>query len=699
MKNLALLFALACTCALHAAPPAFSPYLKTDQFGYRPGDPKVAIIAQPRVGAGAPGAYTPAPSLEVRRWDNDAVVYSGNIQAWNGGATHAQSGDKVWWFDFSALAASGDYYVYDPVGQLGSYPFRIAEDVYVPVLRAAVKAFFYQRCGSAIEPATGGHWTHPACHTGAGQDPDCRLVTAPAAANALDLNGGWHDAGDYNKYVNFTYATLHNLLFAYQENPAVFADDTGIPESGNGVPDLLDEVKYELDWLLRMQRPDGSVLSKVSVTGFQAGSPPNTDHAPRYYSPASTSATLTVASVFAHAYLVLKDVPALGAFADLLRTRAGLAWAWASANPAAVGNNGGFQSAEPEVSEYDRLARKTGAAALLYAATGNSTYKSFFESNYGAIHPYQWSYFYTFEGTYGDILLFYTTLPGISAQVGANILSHFTNSTNSAGDFFPAVTAKQDAYRAYLKDDDYVWGSNQIKALSGQLFESMIRYHQSPANQAAYRQAAQDYLHYLHGVNAPGIVMLSNVKDIGADSCATQIYHGWTGDGTAWDLDPVPGLLTGGVNKNYSGVNGYFATQPVQKKYLDWNSSWPENSWEITEPAIYYQAAYVRLLSKYAPPVLPVSTQEAAIQAATPAFTVFPNPAHGGFTVRLDDPVRPADNGRLDLFDALGRQVSTQSIGGAAPVTFQNMPAGVYYLRLCAANGMVFGTRLVEILP
>src|SRR6185503_18672356 len=97
------------------------------------------------------------------------------------------------------------------------------------------------------------------------------------------LSGGWHDAGDYTKYVNFTHSTLHDLLDAYAMHPQIWKDDTGIPESGNGVPDLLDEVKWELDWVLKMQLADGSVLMKVGTAGNDGPSPPSADGAPRFY--------------------------------------------------------------------------------------------------------------------------------------------------------------------------------------------------------------------------------------------------------------------------------------------------------------------------------------------------------------------------------------------------------------------------------
>ena len=610
LKQLIFLILLGVLTDLNAAPTTISENIKIDQFGYRSADTKVAVIAQPQSGAGSPSTYTPASTLKIRRWSDDAEVFSGAITAWNGGATHGQSGDKVWWFDFSSFTTAGDYYVYDPTNNVGSYRFSINNNVFTNPLQAASKAFFYQRCGTAITATHGGTWTHAACHVGASQDLACRSATDQSnAATEKNLSGGWHDAGDYNKYVNFTYTPLHNLLFAYQEAPSVFTDNLGIPESSDGVPDILNEIKWELDWLLKMQQSDGSVLSKVSVTSFQSASPPNADAAAHYYGAASTSSTLTVASVFAHAYLVFKDIPSLSAYATTLRTKAELAWTWASANGSVTYANTGFSSASPEVSTYETAARKTCAAALLYAATGTAAYKTHFETTYADLHPYAWYYFYTFEGTYGDIALFYTTLSGGDATVKSNILSRFNSSTTGNGDFFPNFTNKTDAYRAYMKDADYVWGNNLHKALLGVMYESMIRYNQTAGSHANFRTQSLDYLHFMHGVNPLSYTMLSNVANIGAEKSTTEIYHAWTGDGTAFDQNPIPGLITGGFNNSYGGTNSYFSGQPVLKKYKNWNTSYPENSWEITEPGIYYQAAYVRLVSKYATTstVLPLS--------------------------------------------------------------------------------------------
>ena len=673
------------TVTLYGSPMSISLNIKTDQFGYRPNDAKVAVIAQPQIGFNAPSSYTPGATFKVRRWNGDAEVFSGSITAWKNGTTHAQSGDKVWWFDFSSLTTVGEYYVEDVQNGLSSNKFVIHNDIYTTILRAATHALFYQRCGTAITATHGGAWTHAACHIATNQDLACRDVqNSNNAATAKDLSGGWHDAGDYNKYVNYSYTAVHNLLFAFQENPSVFTDDWGIPESRNGVPDLLDEIKYELDWLIKMQNADGSVLNKVSVTDFSAASPPNSDFGKRFYGKASTSSTLTAASIFAHASLVYKTI--MPAFSDILKAKAISAYDWAVANPAVMYANTGFQSSSPEVTAYDISARKIGAAAMLYAATNTATYKTFFENNYTHLHCIQWLYFYSFEATYNDIALFYTTLSGISTSVSTDILLRFKTSTTNETDFYPSFSNKTDAYRAYMKDEDYVWGSNMQKALLGVMYENMIRYNQNASEHTNYRTQALDYLHFLHGINPLSIVMLSNTGSIGADNYATQIYHEWTGEGTVFDRNPIPALLTGGFNKNFSVKTiSPPANQPIQKSYKDWNTSDPENSWEITEPAISYQAAYIRLISKYATKTALSPIVSPTVLDKNDPLSIFPNPTDFFLNFQFNPQVN--SDFLIQIIDELGKVVFTENYKSIdnqklIKINLRNFANGNYHLKV-----------------
>ncbi len=640
-----LLLCLASFSALSAAPPGTaSRRIAVDQFGYLPDMTKIAVLSDPQTGFNAAESYAPGTILEVREWGTNAVAFSANRTTWNAGATHAQSGDKVWWFDFSAVTKWGEYYLYDPTNDVRSDRFRIAHDVYRDVLKQAVRVFFYQRRGFAKQPPfTNAKWADTASHLGALQDPACRLVTAPNnGALAKDLRGGWFDAGDYNKYTNFTCGPLCDLLLAFQQNPLVWGDDFNIPESGNGIPDLLDEVKWELDWLLRMQNANGSVLSKVGVTGFQAASPPSADTAQMFYGAESTSATFATAASFALAARAFASI-GLTSYSNTLRAAAIAAWSWGVANPGVIFSNTGFSSVNPEVDAYGRSMFKLTAAIYLYALTGDSTYKTYVEANYLSAQPMQWYYWYGFESTTQDALIFYASLSGVTPAVASEIRSR-KQSSMSGGEFLAGFTARTDAYRAYLKDGDYVWGSNTVKGHVGTLFRQQLVYGLDVTNAANYRAAAGGFLHYFHGVNPLSMAHLSNMYAYGGDACANEIYHSWFGDGTAWDnaltstKGPAPGYVTGGANPNWHPDASYAGPtlsppsgQPIQKSYKDWNTSFPQNSWEITEPAIYTQAAYVQLLAGF---LRPLTYDDWKTGYALPAATSAPDADTNGDGVK-----------------------------------------------------------------
>lgn len=694
-----------------AAPAVISRFILVDQFGYLCTAEKIAVIRDPQVGFNAAESFSPTTGsnqYEVRRWHDDVVVFSGSIKKWNSGLTHSQSGDKVWWFTFTGLTTPGEYYIWDKGKQVGSVKFRIADDVYANVLRDAVRVFYYQRCGHAKSvPYAGSGWTDAACHLGSLQDLDCRLVTNPVPATARDLHGGWHDAGDYNKYVNFTWSPVTQLLLAYLENPGVWTDDLNIPESGNGLPDLLDEVRYQLQWLLRMQEDDGSVLSIVGVQNYASASPPSADVAQRFYGPATTSATYTGAALFALAAVVYNQV-GLTAFADSLYTAAVAAWNWAEANPNVTFYNSGIVGAgEQETDDYGRMVRRVAAAIALYQRSGNTAYRSIVDAHYTQFHLMQWGYVYPFEGTEQDMLLYYTKVPGATTSVVNAIKNTYTNSVKTTNpDNYPAYKNKTDAYRAHLASGNYTWGSNSIKCVQGLIFTNMLEYNYNPSNATKYRHAAAGFLHYLHGVNPLATVYVTNMYSAGADSCIREIYHAWFHDGSPlWDrtgvstYGPAPGYLAGGPNPYYSldaccpsGCWSYNYLcnpadvtpplgQPVQKAYKDWNTTWPQNSWEVTEPSMGYQANYVKLLSWFvgsscnSPPMRPVSRDEKL------RLLVYPNPVTSHLYILVQGMI--GQQASLSIRDVRGRLIyQNADLSLPASLEIGSWPSGLYVVQV-----------------
>lgn len=608
------LLALSHTCfILHAA--TIDERIKIDQFGYLPNAQKIAVISNPQTGYNAPSNIVPTSTYRVKRASDHITVFSAPLTVWNSGNTHDQSGDKVWWFDFSSLITPGNYYVYDSINDSRSFEFEIAHCVYKNVMKQALRTFYYQRCGTAKAlPHAETAWADGTCHRGNLQDLDCRLYNNNNASTSKDLHGGWHDAGDYNKYVNFTFAPLIDLLLAYEHNPQVFTDDFGLPESGNGVSDLLDEVKWELDWLLRMQQANGSVLSVVGVQNFASASPPSADNAQRFYGPATTSASFSAAAVFA---LGAIQFAAAGQtiYANTLEAAATNAYNWAMANPnITFYNSGTIASGENELSDYTYSVgqRRLAAAIFLFARTANTTYRTYIDANYTNAHLLQWTFAYPFEATHQDALLYYAKTTSASTSVKNAIQNAYSNSMANSTENLPAFTTNTDAYRAYLKTEDYTWGSNTTKCHKGNMYRNMLKYNLDAPNADNYTRAAVGFLHYIHGINPTAFVYLSNMEAHGAEKSVPEFYHSWFANGSAlWDradvstYGPAPGFVPGGANPNFApdgACSCYISPpqgQPTQKSFKDWNTSWPENSWEITENSIYTNASYVRLIANY----------------------------------------------------------------------------------------------------
>jgi endoglucanase len=614
--------------AIHAAPPSLtSKYIKIDQFGYLPASKKVAVIVDPQVGYNEAESFNPATGVnqyQVRKWADDAVVFSGTLVAWKNGATHVQSGDRGWYFDFSVVTTPGSYYIFDVANNVGSYGFEISNVVYNNVLKQAARMFFYQRINFAKQPPyTDPKWADAAAFGGPNQDFAARSgLDKNNATTAKDLHGGWMDAGDYNKYTSFTYNPLCYLLETYRSHPVYFTDDYNIPESGNGVADILDEVKWELDWLTRMQDGTGTngLFLKLGADNYSSASPPSTDNNPRYYVPECTSATLTGAAVFSLGSIVYKSLPnaAMVSYGDNLLTRAINAWNRAKFT---TNNFNSFETTcdslyivagDADKNADVQIEMIVTAAAYLYEATGNAEYKNCFDTLYVKTSPISFFWWGPYATPVEQAMLRYTSLPGATASVANSIKTSkaVQNSASVLG--IDAYTDTIDLYRSYMPDAQFHWNSNEVKSTAGLNNYDFVSFNINTAQSDLYKETAEGYLHWFHGINPMGKVMLSNMYGFGGDDCVNEFYHTWFGDGTIWDNvftsanGPAPGYLVGGVNKNFNVqpplVISPPMNQPVQKSYKEWNTGWNstyntnENSWEITEAGIYTQAAYISLL-------------------------------------------------------------------------------------------------------
>lgn len=591
---------------LSAIPSDTSIHIKIDQFGYRPDDPKVAVISNPQQGFNANESFNPGKTYQVRRWDDNSLVFSEQILPWQAGKTQSNSGDRGWWFDFSSLKTPGSYYIFDPQNRVRSYRFDIDKNVYRPILVAVTRMFFYNRSGFAKKPPFADpKWTDDAAFIGPRQDREARyLYDKNNPRTARDLSGGWFDAGDTNKYVTFAQSAVHQLLTAYRENPKIWTDDFNLPESGNGIPDLIDEIKWEIDWLVKMQNEDGGVLIKMGTTDYNNVSPPSQDRRPRYYAPVCSSSSIAAASMFAHGAVVFNSFPSLSSYAENLQKRAIEAWNWYHANPKRDDCDSLEIKSGDADWELDKQEQESVVAAIyLFALTGDRQYDTYIEKHYSKTRPYHDNGWSRYDPEQGDALLYYTKLRRGNAEVKQNILAKKRQDTLNSQDIYQFIP-EQDLYRAYITDSTYHWGSNSARANNGNTNYDVVTYNLDSRNEKNYENRALEILHYFHGVNPFNLVYLSNMYAYGAENSVNEIWHDWFADNTKYDNaltspnGPAPGYLTGGPNKNYTGSASPPLGEPYQKAYKDWNDA-DDKSWEITEPGIYYQSAYLKLLSKF----------------------------------------------------------------------------------------------------
>lgn len=664
-------------------------FIHIDQFGYQTQAEKVAVISNPQTGYNSSLSFSPSNTLYVKNAATNQTVFSDTVQIWDNGNTHTNSGDKGWWFDFSALQTNGEFYIVDTINNERSHTFSISSNPYYELLKHTGRMFFYNRCNYAKNiPYANAKWADGMNFMNTNQDGDCHLIhDTNNIAPVRNLSGGWFDAGDYNKYVTFAYSAVHNMLNAYEENPTAFGDDWNIPESGNGIPDIIDEIKWETDWLLRMVDSNGLTPIKMGSQNYSQNSsyPPSNNTDPRFYGPNCTSSSIAAASMLSHAGIVMKQFPSLTAYIDSLSFKAKVAADYA--RPLYFSNglqydcdDGSIISGDADVDSSTQVDMLMTASVYLWELINDTLSKNFIDFNYytlGAYINYDWS---AYNSPLMDALLRYANLSNAGPNAANNIKTNIAQavSSNWSGYFGWNET---DLYRAPVPDWTYHWGSNQIIARYGNM-NNLLAENQIAFDSINQKRRAAQTLHYFHGINPNGLTYLSNLYDIGADKCIDEIYHAWFADGSIYDNaktssnGPAPGYLVGGANQyfSYTALAPPYG-QPRQKSYLDFNTGWPQNSWEVSEPAIYYQAAYLRLLSKYVTEfAFPTSTNKHIKKK----FSIYPNPTINKIFIK-----GITGNAEAALYDFSGRLIYTKKVNSYLnSIDLGEYPIGLYLLKI-----------------
>lgn len=514
----------------------------TNQVGYKCDSKKTAVFRN----------ADNESKFSVVNADTNQVVYTGDL---SDGINNTSAGETNKTGDFSSVTQPGKYYI--TCGNLdNSYTFEISDSVYSNLLDDSVRMLYLQRCGEAV---TDSDFGHPTCHTG--------MATVYGTNDKINVSGGWHDAGDYGRYIVPAAKTIADLLYAYEANPELYGDNIGIPQSGNGTPDILDEARYELEWMMKMQRADGAVYHKVTCENFPGYVSPEKETAPLIVTPVSTTATADFCASMALAYEFYKDIDVN--FANDCLERAERAWSFLEANPDLI-----FKNPEDittgdygDISDRDE---RYWAAAQLYRATGNSKYETALSEMY-VLKGLDWST----VGDYGNLAIL--TAKNISKD--SAIYTNAKDTIISQADSFVRISSNSPYGVALTK---FNWGSNMTVANAGIILGAAYK----ATGDSSYLDAANAQLNYLLGTNPVGECFFTGYGTVSPEN---PHHRPSMTAGKA-----MKGMLVGGVNQNLedSAAKAYCQDLPNAKRYVDNAESYSTN--EIT---IYWNSPLTYLVS------------------------------------------------------------------------------------------------------
>ncbi len=537
-----------------------SPLLKVNQSGYLNQGQKLAVI---------PGKSQQA--FQLVALPSGQIVFKGQsseAQLWD------PAGDTVSIADFTQVQTNGHYRL--EVTGLTPVELQIAAQPYAQLHDAAIKAYYFNRASQQLDPAYAGVWARPAGH------PDDQVKVHASAASVSRPTGtvvqspkGWYDAGDYNKYIVNSGISTFTLLDAWTDFKDFYRQrQWTIPESGNSMPDLLDEVVWNLDWMSSMQDPaDGGVYHKLTNLNFDGTVMPHQAVAPRYLVQKTTAAALNFAAVMAKASRVLsefdKEQPGKAA---LFRQQAIKAWQWASKNPAITYQ----QPADVSTGAYGdkELADESAwAAAELYLLTGEQPYLQQFFQLAQPVKTASWA---------SVAALGYFSLAKEANRLTPEQRQLVFSAITAVADQFVAQH-QASAYKVAMVPEDFVWGSNAVA-----MNKAILLY---KANQitakASYIEAIQGLLDYVLGRNP---LDLSYVTGFGAKSPQHIHHRPSEADGIK---APVPGWLAGGAQPGQQDKCKYSSKLPA-KSYVDDECSYASN-----EVAINWNAPLVFMLAAF----------------------------------------------------------------------------------------------------
>ena len=497
--------------------------------------------------------------------------------------------------DFSAFKTPGTYKIVgNNTGE--SYKFTISESVYNDLANDTIMMLYKQRCGEVLAESETDKFAHEACH----QDK----ATVYGTSTKLDVSGGWHDAGDYGKYVVAGAQTVADLLLTYEKYGNVFTYDNYVTGTDNTIPDILEEAMWELDWMLKMQKDNGEVYHKVTTLDFPENKVSALDDTAKLYiAPASYAATADFAAVMAKAAYILKTENIATEKATAYENAAKNAYAALAnmsktsfKNPTDI-DPGKISTGEYPDSELDD--ELTWASIELYFLTGTKTYLDAFYANYSktkdfglgwanvngfAIETYLLS-MDTYDENYDTEK--YETIRDIVISEADKLLANIELDVYNV-----SIGKKKVTVNGVEKEIwEFDWGSNLAVANNAMILEFASWLVDDPDTCDTYMKGLEKQVNYLLGQNAncycfvTGYGTLSPVNPHHRPSIIA-------GSG-----NPMVGMLVGGPDSNFAeNGNDAIATNNCEDSapalcYIDHN-----NSWSTNEVTIYWNSPFTYVM-------------------------------------------------------------------------------------------------------
>ncbi|MBX9807496.1 MAG: glycoside hydrolase family 9 protein [Flavobacteriaceae bacterium] len=549
--------------------------------------------------------------------------------------------------------------------------FTIGNNVYEDLSNKSLKYFYYNRASIAITSEFGGAWARA---TGI---PDTSVFVHSSAASAnrptgtiISASKGWYDAGDYNKYVVNSGISTYTLLSAFEQYKSYFQNKNfNIPESSNTLPDLLDEVCWNLDWMLNMQDRisgggDGGVYHKLTELNFSGNVMPSTYSSSRYVVKKSTAAALNFAAVMAVASRIFSNYNTeKPGFSATLLTAAREAYTWAKNNPTVYFSNPSGVNTGEYGDGYvgDEF---QWAAIELFITTNETQYKS--DINMYSLNGSVPNWGNT--GTLGLISILHNAT-SLGAQI--DVPSFNAKIINTANQIKTNINASP--LKIGLITNDYVWGSNSSAA--NQIMILLNAY--EATKDISYLNAAYQATDYLLGRNGSDKCF---VTGFGEKPVMNPHHRISESDGIAL---PVPGMLAGGPHPNAVAIDGcVYPNNYAASSYSDSNCSYSTNEVAINwnAPLVYIinalQFYQNQSLSVVDNEIMPINN-----------LVVYPNPATDELNIERN--IKFNGNLKIDIFDINGKTVYKSIISKEeSKINIHSLSKGVYFLKVSSKENL-----------